>query len=130
MSGRGIFPVFAVCNHSCVANARFSLEPGAGAGAGIRVEAAREIAEGEEITVQYYRSVYGTVQYYRLVYSVQYGTVQYYRLVRLRLNTKCFPSDTLCLRIEKCSSRVLCCELSVLAHEYKSNKVKVAPVSW
>ena len=65
MSGRGIFPVFAVCNHSCVANARFSLEPGAGAGAGaaIRVEAAREIAEGEEITVQYYRSVYSIVQY-------------------------------------------------------------------
>ena len=55
MSGRGIFPVFAVCNHSCVANARFSLEPGAGAS--IRVEAAREIAEGEEITVQYYRFV-------------------------------------------------------------------------
>ena len=74
MSGRGIFPVFAVCNHSCVANARFSLEPGAGAGAGaaIRVEAAREIAEGEEITVQYYRSVYtySIVQYYRSVYSI------------------------------------------------------------
>ena len=87
MSGRGIFPVFAVCNHSCVANARFSLEPGAGAGAAIRVEAAREIAEGEEITVQYYR------------------------FVRLRLNTKCFLVDTLCLRIEKCSSRVLCCKL-------------------
>ena len=75
MSGRGIFPVFAVCNHSCVANARFSLEPGAGAGAAIRVEAAREIAEGEEITVQYYRSVSSIVQYYRSVYSiVQYST--------------------------------------------------------
>ena len=77
MSGRGIFPVFAVCNHSCVANARFSLEPGAGAGAAIRVEAAREIAEGEEITVQYYRSVSSIVQYYRSVYSI----VQYYRSV-------------------------------------------------
>ena len=79
MSGRGIFPVFAVCNHSCVANARFSLEPGAGAGAAIRVEAAREIAEGEEITVQYYRSVYSIVQYYRSVYT--YSIVQYYRSV-------------------------------------------------
>ena len=49
--GRGIFPTFALCNHSCVGNARFQLE----AGNSIRVEARAAIKAGEEITVQYYR---------------------------------------------------------------------------
>ena len=41
-----------MCNHSCVGNARFMLDPGNM----IRVEARAAIREGEEITVQYYRS--------------------------------------------------------------------------
>ena len=51
IQGRGIFPTFALCNHSCVGNARFQLE----AGNSIRVEARAAIKAGEEITVQYYR---------------------------------------------------------------------------
>ena len=51
IQGRGIFPTFALCNHSCVGNARFTLE----AGNSLRVEARGAIRAGEEITVQYYR---------------------------------------------------------------------------
>jgi len=59
VAGRAIFPTFALTNHSCTSNARFSVESGVGGGT-VRVEARTEIAEGEEITVQYYSSVLGT----------------------------------------------------------------------
>jgi len=59
VSGRAIFPTFALVNHSCTSNARFTVEAGPGGGT-VRMEAKTEIKEGEEITVQYYSSVLGT----------------------------------------------------------------------
>ena len=51
LSGRGIFSTFALMNHSCIGNARFTVD----SKQHIRVEAKQDIKEGEEITVQYYR---------------------------------------------------------------------------
>jgi len=59
VSGRAIFPTFALTNHSCMSNARFTVESGPGGGT-VRIEAKDEIKKGEEITVQYYSSVLGT----------------------------------------------------------------------
>jgi len=56
LSGRGIFPTFALINHSCVGNSRFRVDDKQH----IWVEAKEDIKEGEEITVQYYSTLLGT----------------------------------------------------------------------
>ena len=53
LSGRAVFSTFALINHSCTGNAKFSID----SNQHMRVEATRDIKEGEEITVQYYRYV-------------------------------------------------------------------------
>ncbi|XP_023346084.1 protein msta isoform X2 [Eurytemora carolleeae] len=72
LQGKGIFPIFALLNHSCVSNCKFRIDIQDDGTPLVRVTARRDIEEDEEITVQYYSSLLGTHKRRRRIRSEWY----------------------------------------------------------
>jgi len=75
LQGKGVFPIFALLNHSCISNLKFTIKQD-GPKSLVRVYARRNIEEGEELTVQYYSSLLGTHKRRRRLRSEWYFNCQ------------------------------------------------------